>query len=147
MSLNIIKYSRILLIQYPRDQQDARLSNIVFHIIKQYLHWTNFLQVFLSVTAPTLWLHNYSNVYSTWLSPSAAASGVLGSLYIYISFFLEPLWVSSRCAEGPVDWESGVSIPLEIGVRDKGSGYTTRINVETILHTFPEPSRLWDYLP
>jgi hypothetical protein len=45
----------------------------IFCIIRQYLEWPKYLKV-ISVTASTLGLHNKSEEYSIWLSPSVVGS-------------------------------------------------------------------------
>jgi hypothetical protein len=56
LSLNIMKQSRILLIQHPQDHKLPDYQ--IYHIIKQYLYWPNLLQVIFFIIAPTLKMHN-----------------------------------------------------------------------------------------
>jgi hypothetical protein len=54
----------------------------IFQIIKQDQNFPKFVQV-LFVSAPVLELHNYSEEYSIWISPSVAGTRVSMSFYIF----------------------------------------------------------------
>ena len=73
-------------------------------------------------------LHNKSEEYSVWISPSPPCSGGSGVLPVVS----EIPSVSTRNAEGLEVCGSGVFIAEGVdGARDKGSGNTTIFNVET----------------
>jgi hypothetical protein len=73
-----------------------------------------------------LGLHNYSEVYSIWISPSSAVSEPSGSSYVV----------------------SGVLIAKEVAVVwDKGSWGTTMVDTQTFLDTLVEDSKTSDYCP
>jgi len=75
-------------------------------------------------------LHNKSEEYSVWISPSFPCSGASGVLPV----ISEIPSVSTRNAEGPEVCGSEVFIAEGVdGARDKGSGDITMFNVETFL--------------
>lgn len=75
-------------------------------------------------------LHNKSEEYSVWISPSPPCSGASG-VFPVVS---EIPSVFTRNAEGPEVCGSGVFIAEGVdGAKDKGSGNTIMFNVETFL--------------
>ena len=79
-----------------------------------------------------------------WISPLPAGFGKLGSYSVFCGDSLVYTWY----AEGAGCCGSGAFLAKEVdGVGYKGSGDTTRVNVETVLEAFLENFQRWDCSP
>ena len=106
---------QISLIQHVWDHTGAELSNIMDYQmvpILTYVLTSNFLFLLLY-----LGLHNYSEEYSFWISPSSAGSGSSASSSVFTGVFVA----------GEVN-----------GIADKGSGDTTVVDSQKILEPLME---------
>jgi hypothetical protein len=85
------KYSKILLICLAQDWACARLSDILDSMYTDI----KFLLVIFCYCSCT-WLHNWSEEYSIWISPSSAGSGDKGPLLFFWSLHSWRSWCSRR---------------------------------------------------
>jgi len=82
------KYSKIPLIQYPQDQKDARLSNILHSVLSNcvYVYWPNFWQVVLGYYS-YIWAAQIITVFHLDRSFNCWFMGIKEPFYVF--------WISS----------------------------------------------------